>query len=69
MISINSLIPIKYIVISSVVTFAFAYFLPFLMIFFCSFQIGRELAKNRKNKIAKNLKKEFYARQKETNNA
>lgn len=67
MISINSIIPTKYIVISSVVTFAFAYFLPYLVIFFCSFQIGRELAKNRKNKIAKNLKKEFYARQERLN--
>ena len=69
MISITSIIPTKHFVISSVVTFAFGYFFPYLVIFLCSFGIGRELDKNRKNKIVRKLKKEFYSRQEESSNA
>lgn len=69
MISITSIIPTKHFVISSIVTFAFGYLFPYLAIFLCSFGVGRELAKNRKNKIVRKLEKEFYSRQKETNNA
>jgi len=68
MISITSIIPTKHFVISSIVTFAFGYFFPYLVIFLCSFGIGKELAQYRKNKTAQKLKKEFYSRKMELNN-
>ena len=65
MISITSIIPTKHIVISSVVTFAFGYFFPYLVILLCSFEIKRKLDQNKKNKMVKKLEKEFYSRQRE----